>query len=60
MNLYCIKCSKFTNKNNNIKIKCEIDRKINLYFYCIESGFKKFKTINKKELSGLLKSLNYI
>ena len=41
MNLYSIKCSKFTN-NKNIKIKREIHRKINLYAYCNECGFKKF------------------
>ena len=29
MNLYCVKCSKFTN-NSNIKIKCEIDGKNNI------------------------------
>ena len=23
MNIYCIKCLKFTNYNNNIKIKCD-------------------------------------
>ena len=31
MNLYCFKCSKFTNNNNNIKITHEIDRKNNPY-----------------------------
>ena len=55
MNLYCIKCSKFTNKINNIKIKREIDRKVKLYFHCIGFGLKKFKNIDKEELSDLLK-----
>ena len=39
MNLYCIKCSKFT-KNNNIKIK---------------NYFKKMENIDKEELTNLLK-----
>ena len=41
MNLYYIKCLKFTN-NCNIKIKREIDGKINLYSPCIDCGFEKF------------------
>ena len=53
MNLYCIKCSEFT--NNNIKMKREIDRKINLSFYCINCGFKIFETIDAEELNHLLK-----
>ena len=59
MNLYCIKCSKFTNNNTNIKIKYEIEGKTNLYSHCIECSFKKFETNNNEELSDLLKSLNY-
>ena len=47
MNLYFIKHLKFTN-NNNIKIKCKIDREIHLYSYCIDCSFKKFETINRK------------
>ena len=39
MNLYCIKCTKFT-KHNNIKIKHEIDEK-NLYSRCTECGFNE-------------------
>ena len=50
---------KFTN-NNNIKIKHEIDGKINIYSYCVNCDFKKFETINEDELSDLLKILNYI
>ena len=57
MNVYCIKCLKFT--NNNIKMKHEIDGKIDLYVHCIECGFKKFGTIDKEELSDLLKILSY-
>ena len=60
MNLYCTKCSKFTNKNYNIIIKCDIERKMNLYFHCIDCCFKKIETIDKEELSNLLKNLNYI
>ena len=45
MNLYCIKCLKFTNINN-IKIKREINGKI-IYSYCVNYGFKKSETINK-------------
>ena len=58
MNLYCIKCLKFIN-NNDIKMKCEIDVKINLYFYCIDFGFKKFATTDEQELSDVLKNLNF-
>ena len=60
MNLYCFKCSKFTNNNNNIKITHEIDRKNNPYSHCIECGFKKFEAIDKEELKDLLKSLKYV
>ena len=49
MNLYYIIFSKLAD-NNVIKIKCEIDGKINLYSYCIDCGFKKFETIDKDEL----------
>ena len=45
MNLYCIKCLMFTT-NNNIGIKHEIDRKINLYFRCNDCGFKRFAAID--------------
>ena len=56
MNLYCIKCLIFT-KNNNIKVKHEIDRKINIYFCCNDYSFQKFATIDKEGLSDLLKGL---
>ena len=56
MNLYCIKCLMFT-KNNKISVKREIDRKISLYFCCNDCCFKKFITIDKEGLSGLLKDL---
>ena len=39
----------------NFKIKREINEKINLYSRFIDCSFKSFKTIGKKELSGLLK-----
>ena len=39
--------------SRNIKIKLEIDGKINLYSPCIDSGFKKFQTIDEAELSYL-------
>ena len=35
-------------------------KKINLYSYYINYGFKKIETIDDKELSDLLKFLNYI
>ena len=56
MILYCIKCLMLT-KSRNIKIKRKIDGKINLYFCCIDSGFKKFETIDEEELSYSLKGL---
>lgn len=54
MNLYCIRCSKFT-KNKNITIKHKIDGKFFFFFSCIPCGFEKPETIDKVELSGLLK-----
>ena len=53
IDLYCIKYSKFT-KNNNIKTNYKLDQKNNLYSCCIDCGFKKFETIDKKQLSSLL------
>ena len=50
MNRCCIKCVKFKN-NNNIKVKLEIDGKINLYSHYIDCRFKNFETINIIELS---------
>ena len=41
MNFQCIKCLKFT-QNKNVKMKHEIDGKVNLYSHCIECGFKTF------------------
>ena len=52
--LLYIKRTKFTNNND-----CEIDGKTNLYSYCIDCGFKKLETIDKEEVSDLLKSLKY-
>ena len=41
--------------------KREISIKINLYPHCIECAFlRKPETIDKEELSNLLKRLNYI
>ena len=57
MNLSCIKCLMFT-KINDIKRKCKIDGKINLYSCCINCGFKKIETIDEEELSYLTKFLN--
>ena len=58
MNLYCIKCLMFT-KNNNIKVKREIDGKIYLYSQCNNCGFKTFTIIDKEDLSDLLNYLIY-
>ena len=40
-------------KNNNIKIKREIDEKINFYSYYIDCGFKRL-LMRKNNFSGLL------
>ena len=56
MNLYRVKCLMFT-KSYNTKVKRKIDGKMNLYFHCNDCGFKNFVTIDKKELSDLLKDL---
>ena len=50
MNVYYVKCSKFI-KTNNLKMKCKIHEKINLYSCCIGCGFQKFETFEKKGLS---------
>ena len=50
MDLYCIKCLMFT-KNNNIKVKVEIDEKL------ISILVKRFVTIDDKDVSDLLKDL---
>ena len=59
MNLFCNECLKVTH-NNNIEIKHEIDGKINLYYDCINCGFTKFATIDKKELNEKENSRLYI
>ena len=41
-------------KNNNIKIKCEIDGTINICSNCIGCGFKNIEYIDKEELCDLL------
>ena len=48
MSIHCIKSLTFR-KNNDIKIKWEINGKINLYSRCPGCGFKKFETINKEK-----------
>ena len=54
MNLYCIKCLKFT-RNKNINIKRELDGKSNLIFAVLVVVLKIFKTADKEEISDLLK-----
>ena len=49
MNLYCIKCLKFTN-SDNVEIKHEVDGKINLHSYCFECGFENVENIDREEL----------
>ena len=56
MNLYCLKYLMFT-KNNNIKVKHDIDGKFNHYSPCNDFSFKKFTIIDKEKLSDLLKDL---
>ena len=43
-------------KNGNIKIKYELDGKINYSFH-IDYGFKTFETIDEEELRYLVKDL---
>ena len=42
---------------HNIKLKHEIDGKINLYSRYIGRGFKKFATVDEEEISDLLKKV---
>ena len=58
LNVYLKKCLKFQNEND-IKIKRKVDGKVNLYFY-FKCNFKKFETIDKEDLSGLLEVSIYI
>ena len=51
MDLYFIECFMFT-KNKNIEVKRKIDKKINFYSLCISRCFKKFTTIDEKEISN--------
>ena len=44
-------------KNKKIDIKRKIDGKISLYSCWIDCSFKKFETVDKKELKYLLKGL---
>ena len=44
-------------KNNNSKVKSEIDGKVNLCSHWIVFSFKKFATIDKEERSDSLKDL---
>ena len=53
MKRYCIKCPKFR-KSNKIKIKLEINGKINLYFRFLDYDFKKLETFDKEELGNVL------
>ena len=49
---------KITILNNiNIKLKREIDGKINLYSRCNDWSFKKFATIDEDEIGDLLKKV---
>ena len=45
-------------KNNNIKIKREIDWNINLCSCCIDCDFKKLEAIDKKMTLRFIKNLN--
>ena len=58
MNLCCIKCLK--QRNNNTQTKLEVDGKITIYSYYVDPNFKKFEIIDKKEVTDLLKSSNYM
>ena len=53
LNFYCIKCSKFANKN-------DIKNKTNLHSHCKSCGFKKFEPINKEDLKDLLRNLDFV
>ena len=56
MILSCIKCLIFT-KNKDIKAKHEIDGKIIIYSCSNDYSFKKLVTIDKEEISDLLKKI---
>ena len=50
---------KFTN-NSEIKIKLKIDEMGSLSPHCIDCGFEKFETIEKKRTKRFIESLNYV
>ena len=56
MILSCIKCLIFT-KNKDIKAKHEIDGKIIIYSCSNDYSFKKLVTIDKEEITDLLKKI---
>ena len=47
-------------KNNDIEINFEIDRKINLYSYCVDCGFKSLKPLINMTLVIYEKKKNFI
>ena len=44
-------------KNNNLKLQRKIDEQINIYSHCNNCSFKKFATIDDKEISDLSKKI---
>ena len=60
MNFYSIKYLMLTKKKKEHSNKTRNSGKINLYFHCIDFGFKTFTSIDKVELIYLLKGLSYL
>ena len=56
MELYCLKCKKYT-KNINPKVSGTSNGKLMMLSKCAISNGKKSKFINKQEAKGLLSNL---
>ena len=59
MNHYCIKCLMFI-KNNKITVKHKLDKKKVTSSHCNDYSWLQFATIDKEELSDLLKKLTLL
>ena len=59
MELYCLKCKKYT-KNINPKVSGTSNGKLMMLSKCAISNGKKSKFINKQEAKGLLSNLGII
>lgn len=60
LNANLMKCIVSKHLKDDIKIKREVDGKIDLYSDCFNCNFERFRAINKEELSGLFEISIYM